>query len=141
MHLELVTLHGQKLNKEVYEVLLPTANGDIAVYPGHMPLVTVAIPGVIRVRHQKSDPDSLLEYFAGTGGIVEVSNKRVRVLVDEADAAEEIVEAEAEAALKRAQEMRSEAGDQVSLEHAQQLIDRHAVRLKVAELKRRHHRR
>jgi F-type H+-transporting ATPase subunit epsilon len=141
MHLELLTLHGQKMNEEIYEVILNTENGEIAVFPSHEPLVTLAVPGVITVRRHKNDPDELLEHFAGTSGIVEISPKRVRILVDEADAAEEILEAEAEAALKRAQEMRGEASDQVSIERAQQLIDRHAVRLKVAELKRRHHRR
>jgi F-type H+-transporting ATPase subunit epsilon len=141
MQLELVTLQGSKMNEEVYEVILPTLDGDIAIYPGHMPLVAVAVPGAIIVRRTKTDPDSRLEYFAGTGGVAEISSKRIRILVDEADKAEDIVEAEAEAALERARKMRSDATDQVSLERAQQLIDRHAVRLKVADLKRRHYRR
>jgi hypothetical protein len=36
--------------------------------------------------------------------------------------------------------MKSEAKDQVSLDHAQQMVDRSAVRLQVAGLKRRHRR-
>jgi F0F1-type ATP synthase epsilon subunit len=62
-------------------------------------------------------------------------------LVDEADHADEINEAEVQKALERAQKMKAEAKDQVSLEHAQQLVDRQAVRLQVAGLKRRHQRR
>ncbi len=63
----------------------------------------------------------------------------VRVLVDEADRGDEIVEAESRQALERAHKLREQASDKVSLEHAQALVDRHAVRLKVAELRRRHY--
>jgi hypothetical protein len=61
--------------------------------------------------------------------------------VDEADHADDISEAEAKAALERAQKMKVEAKDQVSLEHAQALVDRSSVRLQVAALKRRHSKR
>jgi hypothetical protein len=37
--------------------------------------------------------------------------------------------------------MKAEATDEISLEHAQDLIDRQAVRLQVAGLKRRHQKR
>jgi F-type H+-transporting ATPase subunit epsilon len=136
MKLELITLLGKKLDKEVYEVVLPTADGEIGVFPGHEALVTLAVPGVIMVRHNKADSDDKLEYFATSGGIIEVSPRLVRVLVDEADHSEEIVESEAKAALERAEALRDAAADQVELEEAHQLVDRHAVRLKVAELRR-----
>lgn len=140
MKLELITLLGKKLDQDVYEVVLPTADGEIALFPGHEPLVTLAVPGVISVRHNKTDPDEKLEYFATSGGIIEVSPKLVRVLVDEADHGEDILESESKAALEKAISMRDNAKDQVELEEAHQLVDRHAVRLKVAELRRRHHR-
>lgn len=137
MNLELVTLLGKKVDQEIYEVIIPSADGEIAVFPGHEPLVTLAVPGAIAVRHQKGDDDQHLEYFAISGGIVEVSPKKVRILVDEADHGDDIIEAESKAALDRAVQMRDNAKDQVELEKAHQLVDRHAVRLKVAELRRR----
>ncbi|HYG84001.1 MAG TPA: ATP synthase F1 subunit epsilon [Verrucomicrobiae bacterium] len=137
MQLELITLLGKKVDRAVYEVILPTANGEISVFPGHEPLVSLAVPGVIAVRYKKEDPDELLEYFATSGGIIEVSPRRVRVLVDEADHGDDIIEAESKAALERAMQLRETAKDQVELEQAHQLVDRHAVRLKVAELRRR----
>ncbi len=140
MNLELITLLGIKLNQEVYEVIIPTLEGDIAVFPGHEPLVAVAVPGIISVRHKKSDPNDVMDYFAISGGVVEVSQTGVRILVDEADHGDDIIEAESKAALERALEMRDKAESQVELEKAHQLVDRHAVRLKVAELRRRHHR-
>lgn len=140
MNFQLVTLTGTKLNDDVYEVVLPTAAGEIAVFPGHEPLVSIAVPGAIAVRHQKGDPDSKLDYYAISGGVIEVDTKSLRVLVDEADSGEDIVESESKAALERAMKLRDSAKDQVELEKASQLVDRHAVRLKVADLRRRHRR-
>lgn len=137
MQLELITLLGKKIDQEVYEVMLPTAAGDIAVFPGHEPLVTIAVPGVIAVRYKKADPDGLLEYFAMSGGVAEIDQHKVRVLVDEAEHGADIIEAESKAALERAIKMRDTAKTQVELEQAHQLVDRHMVRLKVADLHRR----
>lgn len=135
---QLVTLDGQKFDDEVYEVLLPTMDGQIGVLGHHMPLVSAATNGVISVRRQSNDRDDMMEDFAISGGVIEVENNVLRVLVDQADSAADISEDEAKKAMELAQKMKAEAKDQVSLDHAQSLIDRHAVRLQVAGLKRRH---
>lgn len=140
MKFELVTLTGIQLDQEVYEVMLPTAAGPIAVFGGHEPLVSVAVPGAIAVRYKKGDPESKLDYFAIGGGVIEVTGTRVRVLVDEADHGDDIVEAESKAALEKALKLRETAKTQVELEKAHQLVDRHTVRLQVADLRRRHRR-
>ena len=82
MKFELVTLLGVQLDQEVYEVQLSTADGPIAVFPGHEPLVSVAVPGAIAVRHKKDDSDEKLEYFAIGGVVIEITPLGVRVLVD-----------------------------------------------------------
>jgi F-type H+-transporting ATPase subunit epsilon len=140
IHFQLVALTGTKFDGEAYEVILPTLDGEIGVLKDHMPLVSVAKTGVIAVRKDSRDADRDREYFAISGGVIEVSDNALRVLVDEADNADDINEAEAEAAMDRAKQLKAEATDEVSLEHAQQLVDRHAVRLQVASLKRRHQR-
>jgi F-type H+-transporting ATPase subunit epsilon len=139
-HFQLVSLSGKKFDDDVYEVILPTMDGEIGVLQDHMPLVSVADTGVIAVRRQPRDQDRQREYFAVNGGAIEVADNNLRVLVDEADHADNINEAEAEKALQRAEKMKAEAKDQVSLEHAQTLVDRQAVRLQVASLRRRHQR-
>ncbi len=140
MDLQLVTLTGIKVNEQVYEVILPTSEGEIAVFPSHEPLVAMVTDGIVTVRHKKEDSDEQLEYFAVTGGVVEISATRVKILVDEADHADDIVESESKAALERAMQLRDSATDQIELEKAHQLVDRHAVRLKVAGLRRRNRR-
>ncbi len=134
---QLVSLDGVKFSEDVYEIVLPTMAGDIGVLPGHMPLISVAKNGVISVRRESNHPDSMMEFFAISGGAIEVSGNSLRVLVDEADNSEEISEEEAKEAFERARKLKAGAKDQVSLEQAQSLMDRSAVRLQVAGLKRR----
>lgn len=137
IHFQLVSLGGVKLDTEAYEVTLPTLDGVIGVLPGHMPLISAAATGIVTVRHLPTDRDDMRDNFAISGGVIEVADNTLRVLVDEADHADEISEAEAQKAFDLAQKMKSEAKDQVSLERAQSLVDRSAVRLQVAGLKRR----
>lgn len=138
IHFQLVALSGIKFDEDVYEVTLPTLDGEIGVLQHHMPLVSVAKNGVIAVRRNPKDSDVNREFFATNGGVIEVTgDNNLRVLVDEADHAEGIDAAEAQKALDRATKLMAEAKDQVSLEHAQSLMDRQSVRLHVAGLKRR----
>jgi len=137
IHLQIVTLTGTKFDDNVYEIILPTLDGEIGVLPGHMPLISVATNGVIAIRRKPKDPDWSREFFATNGGVIEVAGDTLRIIVDEADHADEINEDEAEAAHQRALQMKSEAKDQLSLENAQALLDRSAIRLHVAGLKRR----
>ena len=139
-HFQLVALSGKKFDDDVYEVILPTLDGEIGVLQDHMPLISVATNGSIAVRRDPKDSDAQREYFACSGGAIDVSDNNLRVLVDEADNADDINESEAQKALERAQKMKAEAKDEVSLEHAKSLVDRYEVRLQVAGLKRRHQR-
>lgn len=133
----LVSLSGITFDEDIYEVILPTATGLIGVMERHMPLVSVAAAGVVAVRKNENDPDSRLEYFAISGGVIEVSNNVLSLLVDEADIEKDRASAEAEEARIRANILRDEAEEQISLEKAGAMIDRQAVRLQVAGLKRR----
>ncbi len=140
IHFALVTLDGTKFGQDVYEVVLPTPQGYIGILPEHIPLISIASPGVISVRHNQNDRDDQLEYFATNGGVIEIVGNNVRVLADEADHEAEINEAEAQKAFERAKHLKAEAKDQIEIDKAQSLMDRQAVRLHVANLKRRHRR-
>jgi F-type H+-transporting ATPase subunit epsilon len=141
MQLELVSLTGLKYSGEAYEVVIPTADGEIAVYPDHMPLISLAVPGVLTVRKKKDDADTELQTYATLGGVVEISGDHLRILVDEIEHEDELYEDEVREAYEKAQKMKSEATSAVDIEKAQALMDRHAIRLKVAELKRHHQKR
>lgn len=136
MKLQLITLTGLKMDEDVYEVILPTSEGDIAIYPGHEPLVTIAVAGVLAVRRKRGDIDEARAYFAVNGGVAEIDTQRLRILVDDADRPDDIVEAEVQKALELAKKQKSVAKSQVELDKAQAMIDRSAVKLKVAGLRR-----
>lgn len=141
MNFELVTLDGVKFQAQAYSAILPTAAGQITVLPGHEPMLSQLVPGVIAIRRNKSDADHNVEHYATYGGVVEISKSGVRVLVDEASHGDDINIAEAQKAHDEAIRLRKDAKNQVELDHAQALVDRQAVRLQVADLKRRHARR
>lgn len=141
MNFQLITLAGVKYSADAYAVQLPTASGEITVMPSHEPLMSVLVPGVITVRRQAGDSPDKQEHYATFGGVVEVSGGEVKVLVDEADHGEEINEQEAQKAREQAERLLKDAKNQVELNEAQAVIDRQAVRLQVAQLKRRHTRR
>lgn len=136
LRLQLISLSGVKFDGDVAGVTLPTVDGEISVLPYHMPLITVASHGSVAVRQKPHDADDAREFFALSGGVIEVENNVLRVLADEVDHADSINEAEVRAAIEYAKKLKEEATTQHDLEHAQQLIDRHTVRLQVAGLKR-----
>jgi F-type H+-transporting ATPase subunit epsilon len=137
---ELVTPAGQAFSEDVYEVLLPTESGQIAILPHHMDIVSVAVAGVISIRLRESDKDGAMEHFATNGGIIEVQDGTIRLLADEVERADNVDEMKAKEALARAQAMRASADDQISISEAEAIIEHSMARLKVADLKRRKNR-
>jgi len=138
LNLKLITLLGEKVNNNVYEVILPTKTGEITVLPDHEPLVSLLDAGAMAIRHQKTDTNDKLEYYAVSGGVVEITRESVVVLVDEAESDREISETEAKAAYERAVKASEEVKDIIELEEAKKSLSHHAARLKVAELGRRY---
>lgn len=137
---ELVTPAGQAFSEDVYEVLLPTEAGQIAILPHHMDIVSVAVPGVISIRLRENDKDTAMEHFATNGGIIEVQDGVIRLLADEVERADSVDEMKAKEALARAQAMRAASDDQISISEAEAIIEHSMARLKVADLKRRKNR-
>jgi F-type H+-transporting ATPase subunit epsilon len=136
MQFELLTLSGSRYVGEIAEVSVNTSSGQIAILPHHEPLTSVVAPGAIVV-HPKSGK---VELFATFGGLVEVTKDYVRILTDEAEHADDLIESEIQAAMAEAERLRATAKDAPQLAHANRMIDRSTVRLGVARLKRHHHR-
>ena len=113
---ELLTPEGSKFSEQVFEVMLPTTLGQVAILPNHAPLVTIVTPGVISIRRHEADADNRLEHLAAAGGVAEISGHRVRVLADSAERAEDINELAVTAALNKARELKETAASGVALE-------------------------
>ncbi|MFN2550111.1 MAG: F0F1 ATP synthase subunit epsilon [Myxococcales bacterium] len=96
--LEIVTPEQRVLSVEADEVRLPGVEGGFGVRPGHTPLVAALAAGEL-VYLSGGTPH---RYAVGEG-FAEVSDDRVRVLVEEALRADEIDLNRAESDLKAAQ--------------------------------------
>jgi F-type H+-transporting ATPase subunit epsilon len=95
--LEIVTPAAVVYSREVEMVTLPAADGQIGIYPRHVPLLTRIRPGEIIVLNAGQQ-----EFLAVGAGLVEVTADRVSIVTDMAIAARDIDEAKAEEARERA---------------------------------------
>jgi len=98
LKLEIVTPDGTAYSEDVEMVTLPGVEGQMGVFPHHVPLMTQMVPGEIIVSKRGQD------YFLAVGeGLIEVAGDRVAVLTDLAIAAEKIDEAKVGEARQRAE--------------------------------------
>jgi ATP synthase F1 epsilon subunit len=139
IHFELVSALGTKFKDDVYEVLVPTKDGTIAVFEDHMPLISAGGPGVIAVRKKPGDSERSMEHFAVAGGVIQVDGKTIRFLSDDVTTSEEVSEQEAQEAQKRAQQLMDNAPSQVALHEAKRMMHHSSAKLHLAQLKKRHH--
>jgi F-type H+-transporting ATPase subunit epsilon len=98
LRLEIVTPEGTVYSEEVDMVTLPGVEGQMGIYPHHVPLMSQMVPGEIIVRKGGVD------YYLAVGeGLIEVTGEHVALLTDMAIAAEHIDEAKVEEARHRAE--------------------------------------
>jgi len=99
LKLEIVTPEARAYSDDVDMVVLPGVEGEMGVYPMHVPLMTQIKPGELLVR---KGPE--LFHLAVGEGFVEITQTRVNVLTDMAIEAKAIDETAAERAVSRAEE-------------------------------------
>ena len=97
LKLEIVTPEAIVYSELVEMVTLPALDGQIGVFPHHMPLLTQVVPGELIVRRNGRDA-----FLAIGEGLAEIRGDRVSIVTDMAVAAENIDEAKAEEARQRA---------------------------------------
>jgi F-type H+-transporting ATPase subunit epsilon len=98
LKLEIVTPEARIYSEDVEMVTLPASEGEMGVYPMHVPLMTQVNAGELVVRRNGQD------YFLAIGeGFVEITGDHMAVLTDMAMKADDIDETKAEEARKRAE--------------------------------------
>jgi F-type H+-transporting ATPase subunit epsilon len=103
LKLEIVTPEAKIYSEDVDMVTLPGVEGEMGIYPMHVPLMTQVVAGEVSVR--KGGQESLL---AVGDGFVQITGDRVAILTDMAVKADDIDETKAEEARKRAEARLSE---------------------------------
>ena len=95
---EIITPDGTVYSEDVEMVTLPGVEGQMGIYPQHLPLMTQLVPGEINVQKAAHD------YYLAVGeGLIEITGDHVAVLTDMAIAAEKIDEVKVEEARQRAE--------------------------------------
>jgi F-type H+-transporting ATPase subunit epsilon len=98
LKLEIVTPEAKTYSEDVEMVTLPGVEGEMGIFPMHVPLMTQLVPGEIAVRKNGQD------FFLAVGdGFVEITGDSVSILTDMAIKAQDIDEAKVEEARKRAE--------------------------------------
>ncbi|KAB2660277.1 MAG: F0F1 ATP synthase subunit epsilon [Verrucomicrobia bacterium] len=98
LRLEIVTPEAKTYSEDVDMVTLPGDQGEMGIYPMHVALMTQLVAGEISVRKDGRD------YYLAIGeGFAEITGERVSILTDMAIKADDIDEARAEEARKRAE--------------------------------------
>ena len=97
LKLEIVTPERKTYSEDVDMVTLPGSEGELGVYPKHVPLLTTLKPGELRVMQNGRETT-----MAIGEGFVEIKADSVSVLTDMALEAEKIDISAAEAAVERA---------------------------------------
>ena len=104
---ELVSPQRLLKSEPVEMVVVPGAEGDLGVLPGHSPLIATLRPGVIDVH----EGGKVKERIFVAGGFCEVSPDRCTVLAEEAVPVADLDKAAAETRLHAAQQAEAEADE------------------------------
>ncbi len=131
LRLEIVTPEAKTFSEEVDMITLPAVDGEMGIYPNHVPLMTQVVAGEVIVRKGAEE-----QFLAIGDGFVKITGDHVAILTDMAIRAENIDEGKAEEARKRAEARLSEKLDDEQVAAASAALAQSLAQLKV---KRRRH--
>ena len=125
--LEIITPEKVIYKDEVNEVVAPTVNGEIAILPNHINLLTQINPGELIVKK-----GYINQSLAITGGFLEVNNNKISIIANYAVKAGDIEVARATEAKKAAEKVMSEKATDNEMKIAQGELIKAILELKVA---------
>ncbi len=126
----ILTPEGPAYDGVAAMVVAPSVAGEVGILPRHAPLIAVLRVGDTRLKGLEGDD----QVFATTAGYMTVEEDQVLILVEQAERAQDIDRARAEAALRRAEEQMNAAGDdEEAKEHAEAALRRAQNRLRVVD--------
>jgi F-type H+-transporting ATPase subunit epsilon len=134
LHLEIVTIERKLFDEHVNMVIAPGSEGVLGILPRHTALLTSLDYGELQVKIEGEED----QFFAISGGFMEVQPDHVVVLADSAERAEEIDLERAEAARRRAEELLARSREErIDFTRAEAALRRSMTRLKVGRRRRR----
>jgi len=100
VHLDVVSAETSIFSGLVETIQITGSEGELGIHPGHAPLLTTLLPGMVRLVKQHGDEENI--YI--NGGVLEIQPGTVTVLADTAIRAEDLDEQAALDAKKHAEE-------------------------------------
>ena len=100
MHLDIVSAEHELYSGLAEVVVAPAMGGEVGIYPRHTQLISPLKPGEVRITKQGGEEESIYV----SGGILEVQPGTVTILSDTAVRAQDLDEAAAMEAKKRAEQ-------------------------------------
>ncbi len=131
MRLEIITGERVLFQGDVESVVAPGSEGELGVLPHHAAVMTMLQPGELFYTIDGAETG-----FALTGGFMEIRSDHVVVLADAAERVDEIDEARAEEAVRRARERIAARVTDVDLERALQSLRRAQIRVQTVQRRR-----
>jgi len=132
LQVEIVTAERELYSGEADLVSAPGIEGRLGILPKHAAMLALLGPGTLTIRLNGQE-----EPIFVSGGFLEVSDNHLTVLADTAEHADEIDEARAQEARRRAEESLTQARSNEDRAELQAALARAINRIRVSELGRR----
>jgi len=129
LNLQIITPERVVLDQEVEQVSACAIDGELTILPEHEPIITALAIDIVRFKSKGRESAA-----AVIGGLLEVTDNRVRVLSDSVELDIEIDEARAHQAKQRAEAEKTQRTDKLDVYISEMAIARAVARLKAAEL-------
>ena len=137
MRVEVVSTEREIFSGEAEFLVAPGQEGEIGVYPRHVPLLTRIMPGVLRMKVPGQSEEVLV---AVSGGMIEIQPTHITVLADTAVRWEDLDEARANEAKRAAEDALRHSADDLATAKAHAALAMAIAELKALDyLKRRPH--
>lgn len=128
MTLQIIKPDGEFYQGDVTMVELNTADGQMGIYPGHIPVIVGIAPGILKI-HEGSE----VKKAALLTGFMEILPEKVIILAESADWPEDIDGARANEARIRAERRLKEGSSEVDVARAEAALQRALVRLSLVD--------
>ncbi|MBZ0178144.1 MAG: F0F1 ATP synthase subunit epsilon [Melioribacteraceae bacterium] len=130
LKVEVITPSKKAYKGEVFSITVPGSKGNFQVLYNHAPILSSLEIGKVKiVEKEGAEP----QFFAISGGTVEVLNNKVLILAESFEAKSEIDVERAENSKQRAEERISSKKKEIDLTRAEISLKRAINRLKIAK--------
>jgi len=129
MKLEIITPERIFYQGDVSMVELTTTEGEVGIYPKHIPMTMIIAPGILTV----TESDGSKKQAALMKGFLEITQDSMNILAEVIEWPEEIDADRVRQSKERAQKRLNEKQEQVDLVRAEMAMRRALVREKLIE--------